>query len=59
MVRRGRSADHVVETADEFFRRRAADSGVGLQHYLDMVPNVSPEPGDELPEGWKRHHGAD
>jgi hypothetical protein len=26
-------------------------TGKGLQHYLDMVPNVPPDPGDELPEG--------
>jgi hypothetical protein len=43
----------VVETAAEFFKRRAIGAGKGLQHYLDMVPNVPPEPGDELPEGWK------
>jgi hypothetical protein len=42
----------VVETAEEFFKRRAAGAGKGLQHYLDMIPNVPPDPGDELPEGW-------
>jgi hypothetical protein len=42
----------VVETAEEFFRRRAVGTGKGLQHYLDMVPNAPPDPGDELPEGW-------
>lgn len=41
-----------VETAAEFFRRRAAQSGIGLQHYLDLVPNDPPMPGDELPNGW-------
>jgi hypothetical protein len=24
---------------------------IGLEHYMDMVPDVAPEPGDELPEG--------
>lgn len=42
----------VVETAEQFFKRRAAGSEKGLQHYLDMVPNSPPDPGDELPEGW-------
>jgi len=42
----------VVETAEEFFRRRAAGAGKGLQHYLDLIPNAPPDPGDELPEGW-------
>ncbi len=42
----------VVETAAEFFKRRAAGADKGLQHYLDMIPNVAPDPGDELPEGW-------
>jgi len=42
----------VVETAEEFFKRRSAGAGKGLQHYLDMVPDAPPDPGDELPEGW-------
>jgi hypothetical protein len=42
----------VVETAEEFFRRRAGGAGNGLQHYLDMIPDAHPDPGDELPEGW-------
>jgi|HubBroStandDraft_1064217.scaffolds.fasta_scaffold418141_2 hypothetical protein len=42
----------VVETAAEFFKRRSVGADKGLQHYLDMVPNVAPDPGDELPEGW-------
>ncbi len=41
----------VVETAAEFFKRRASGASKGLQHYLDMVPDVAPDPGDELPEG--------
>lgn len=27
-------------------------TGKGLQHYLDMVPDASPDSGDELPKGW-------
>jgi hypothetical protein len=42
----------VVETAAEFFKRRGAGAEQGLKHYLDMVPDVQPDPGDELPEGW-------
>jgi hypothetical protein len=42
----------VVETAEEFFKRRAVGAGKGLQHYLDKVPDAPPDPGDELPEGW-------
>ena len=42
----------VVETAAEFFKRRATNAGIGLQHYLDMVPDAPPDPGDEMPEGW-------
>jgi hypothetical protein len=41
------------ETAEEFFRRRARGAAKGLNHYLDMVPDLPPDPGDELPEGWK------
>jgi hypothetical protein len=41
----------VVETAAEFFKRRGASAGKGLKHYLDLVPNAPPDPGDELPEG--------
>ena len=44
----------VVETAEEFFKRCADGAGKGLQHYLDMVPDVAPDPGDELPEGLER-----
>jgi hypothetical protein len=42
----------VVETAEEFFKRRAVGAGKGLQHYLDMIPARQPDPGDELPQGW-------
>jgi hypothetical protein len=38
-----------VETAAEFFRRRSAAAGKGLQSYLDMIPDNPPIPGDELP----------
>ncbi|MGO9339839.1 MAG: hypothetical protein ACLPY1_20250 [Terracidiphilus sp.] len=38
-----------VETATEFFRRRAAGAGNGLQSYLDMIPDGQPASGDELP----------
>ena len=42
-----------VETAAEFFRRRAEGSTPeGFGHALDRVPNRDPEPGDELPEGF-------
>ncbi len=40
----------VVETAAEFFKLRKDGAGKGLQHYLDMIPDVPPEPGDELHE---------
>jgi len=43
-----------VETAAEFFKRRASGrSGAGLLEILDKVPDNPPEPGDELPEGWR------
>jgi hypothetical protein len=42
----------VVETAADFFKRRGANAGKGLEHYLAKVPDVPPDPGDELPEGW-------
>jgi len=32
-------------------RRELCATGKGLQHYLDMIPDVPPDPGDELPEG--------
>jgi hypothetical protein len=38
-----------VETAAEFFRRKAAGVGNGLQSYLDLIPDNPPMPGDELP----------
>jgi hypothetical protein len=43
----------VVETAAEFFKRRAANGGKGLEHYLDKVPDAPPDPDDELPENRK------
>jgi hypothetical protein len=43
----------VVETAADFFKRRGANAGNGLEQYLAMVPDTPPDPGDELPEGWK------
>ncbi|MGD0733904.1 MAG: hypothetical protein ABR976_02110 [Terracidiphilus sp.] len=38
-----------VETAAEFFRRRSAGAGKGLQSYLNLIPDNPPTPGDELP----------
>ena len=38
-----------VETAAEFFRRRSAGAGRGLQSYLDLIPDNPPMHGDELP----------
>jgi hypothetical protein len=40
-----------VETAVEFFRRRSAGAGRGLESYLDLIPDNPPLPGDELPSG--------
>ncbi len=37
-----------VETAAEFFRRRSAGAGKGLEVYLDLIPDNPPAPGDEL-----------
>ena len=40
----------VVETAAEFFRRRAAGAGpADLKPFLHAAPDVPPMPGDELP----------
>jgi hypothetical protein len=38
-----------VETAAEFFRNRSAGAGKGILSYLEMIPEKSPMPGDELP----------
>ena len=39
----------VVETAAEFFEKRAANaSGEGLMKFLRGAPKAKPEPGDEL-----------
>ena len=50
-----------VQTAAEFFAKRSAGASGDLASVLDRVPNLPPEPGDELPEGWKptfkRHSG--
>jgi hypothetical protein len=44
----------VVETAAEFFQRRAGDAtGEGLRAILDRVPDNPPEPGDEIPDDLK------
>lgn len=44
----------VVETAADFFARRAAGaSGDDLWRILDKVPDNPPDPGDELPPGYK------
>ena len=37
-----------VETAEEFFRRRSANAGKGLESYLDLIPANPPVTGDEL-----------
>jgi hypothetical protein len=43
-----------VETAAEFFKQRAEGHSLDeLDAFLSRVPNCPPEPGDELPEGWK------
>jgi hypothetical protein len=43
-----------VETAAEFFRRRAVDAKPGdLSTILARVSDRDPDPGDELPEGWR------
>jgi len=44
-----------VETAEEFFGRRATGADKGLQHYLDMIPNVPPAPWHELNDGLNSH----
>ena len=42
-----------VETAAEFFRRRAGDARPeDLLAILALVPDRPPDPGDELPPGW-------
>jgi hypothetical protein len=39
-----------VETAAAFLRKRKGEaSGDGMRAYLDRVPAVHPEPGDEMP----------
>ena len=43
-----------VETAAEFFRRRGEGAEPGtLRAILAHVPDRTPDPGDELPEGWE------
>ena len=43
-----------VETAAEFFRRRGEGAKPGDLHaILARVPDRAPDPGDELPDGWK------
>lgn len=43
-----------VETAAEFFRRRGEGAKPGdLRAILACVPDRQPDPGDELPEGWR------
>ena len=42
-----------VETAAEFFRRRAEGHTLGeLDAFLANVPHGAVQPGDELPQGW-------
>ena len=50
-------ADAVATKADtaEFFNSRTQRaSGKTLSEILNLVPDNPPEPGDELPEDWKR-----
>jgi len=43
-----------VETAAAFFRRRGEGAEPGaLRAILARVPDRTPDPGDELPEGWE------
>ena len=45
--------EHIAQISTAaFFAKRAQGAGKGLKHYLDMVPDAPPDPGDELPEGW-------
>lgn len=42
-----------VETAEEFLRKKAEGAtGSALDHFLRSAPDVAPQEGDELPEGW-------
>ncbi len=44
----------IERQTEEFFRQRAGKaSGMLLGELLDKAPDVPPDPGDELPEGWK------
>jgi len=44
-----------METAAEFLKRRAGNAtGDGLKAFLDRVPDVEPDPGDELPPEMRR-----
>jgi hypothetical protein len=43
-----------ADTAEFFNRRARGASGKTLGEILDLVPDNPPDPGDELPEGWKR-----
>jgi hypothetical protein len=43
-----------VETAGEFLRRRAGEARPeDLAVVLARAPDRAPDPGDELPEGWR------
>ena len=43
-----------VETTAEFFRQRAGDAKPeDLRAFLARAPDRAPDPGDELPEGWR------
>ncbi|MFP5076791.1 pilus assembly protein HicB [Rhizobium sp. YIM 134829] len=42
-----------VETAEEFLRRKAKGAtAAGLDYFLRSAPDVPPQEGDELPDGW-------
>ena len=43
-----------VETAAEFFKQRGQGATPGdLRAILARIPDRSPDPGDEVPEGWR------
>ncbi len=43
-----------AQSAAEFFRERSAGARPGdLARILELVPANPPDPGDELPEGWR------
>ncbi|EKV27553.1 hypothetical protein C882_1399 [Caenispirillum salinarum AK4] len=42
-------------STEEFFRKKREGATLDdFRKYLDNVPDVPPEPGDELPDGWSQ-----